>query len=697
MKAHWQRRARQPGSHHHQPNDNLSNQHVATSDSMSNYCEHNNTACEGVFANEPQEDMMSAQKKRRGIRTANRPQRLALGPASRHGSDIIRALKIFESRPRQVTPPSAVGVDQIETITNVKISTDEIDDHSRIHQSIHVQQPKQSTDIIRALEFFQSRQDTPYTGVGVDLNETTTEHETSSHMADQSRHGKRPPQSTDIAHALDFLKPQPVTPQSALYLSAIQKEATNDYETSSQPQELGIQQSDNGIRSSQSKTTQCGYIKPTSVEPDIPIVRSSSPTDSDRSVTDVTMSKSSADTVISISKTHPNEVTTTCMFEEPQEDRMAGEVHSSTDLVSELADIFPELNTILGGIQDEHLTKNQSQGPEELVARESYDKMLVTREELCVDEAVIEMLQPRVTCSILTMHDLSTFDTGKTLKNIADLVELGQGSYSRVYLARHTKTGTALAIKQPSRRSTNHTSLDGIVDDLETTRMRVLKEELIHLILSDSQFFPTLFGTLTIDNDVCLAIQCIGNPDLGITHSLLEPPPSLSVANGLDIAADVVKGMIELHGHGILHNDLKSDNVLLEYRGRRYYAVIIDFGMASLMTKPFRMTGLSEVIKMAYIHGDEADYIAPEVILLEEQTSTASDVFSVGRILMDIGEVVEDHRSLHIQQLTTTGFHCMKRDPVARPRLDNLLDKITGLRSNIKHRPFWKRMLTNFK
>ena len=53
------------------------------------------------------------------------------------------------------------------------------------------------------------------------------------------------------------------------------------------------------------------------------------------------------------------------------------------------------------------------------------------------------------------------------------------------------------------------------------------------------------------------------------------------------------------------------------------------------------MTGLPDAIKMAYIHGEAADYMAPEIVLGEEPTSIAADVYSVGRLLMDIAHIAE--------------------------------------------------------
>ena len=169
---------------------------------------------------------------------------------------------------------------------------------------------------------------------------------------------------------------------------------------------------------------------------------------------------------------------------------------------------------------------------------------------------------------------------------------------------------------------------------------------MIQQLMSGSPYFPKFWGTLDLGNELCQAVEFVGCKKTGTGYPLHEPP-SLSMCNVVKIAEDIVKGVMEFHDHGLLHNDLKNDNVLLEKRGKRYNAVIIDFGMASTITAPAKMVGVPKELKMAYVHGGEADYIAPEVVLDEQPASIASDVFSVGRILSDMGEIFGGKTEFH--------------------------------------------------
>ena len=60
--------------------------------------------------------------------------------------------------------------------------------------------------------------------------------------------------------------------------------------------------------------------------------------------------------------------------------------------------------------------------------------------------------------------------------------------------------------------------------------------------------------------------------------------------------------------------------------------------MCSTITSPLQMTGLPDAIKMAYIHGEAADYLAPEIVLREELTLIAAR-----RLLC--GTAADGHRS----------------------------------------------------
>jgi serine/threonine protein kinase len=101
---------------------------------------------------------------------------------------------------------------------------------------------------------------------------------------------------------------------------------------------------------------------------------------------------------------------------------------------------------------------------------------------------------------------------------------------------------------------------------------------------------------------------------------------------GLDetvgLAAQLARGLDALHGHGILHRDVKPSNVLLDGEGT---AALTDFGLARGADST-RLTADGQLLGTPH-------YLAPELIEGREATS-ASDVYALGCVLYEclIGE-----------------------------------------------------------
>ena len=87
----------------------------------------------------------------------------------------------------------------------------------------------------------------------------------------------------------------------------------------------------------------------------------------------------------------------------------------------------------------------------------------------------------------------------------------------------------------------------------------------------------------------------------------------------------VVDGLAAIHGAGIIHRDVKPDNVLRMDDGR---LVVTDFGLAVAPGTTTFMSGYSGAV-------GTPSYMAPEVALGGDATM-ASDVFAVGVILHEI-------------------------------------------------------------
>eukprot|EP00928_Gymnodinium_smaydae_P019075 TRINITY_DN17290_c0_g1_i7.p1 TRINITY_DN17290_c0_g1~~TRINITY_DN17290_c0_g1_i7.p1 ORF type:complete len:434 (+),score=27.25 TRINITY_DN17290_c0_g1_i7:3-1304(+) len=102
-------------------------------------------------------------------------------------------------------------------------------------------------------------------------------------------------------------------------------------------------------------------------------------------------------------------------------------------------------------------------------------------------------------------------------------------------------------------------------------------------------------------------------------HAAVATKGSLSGRETLAVAEDVCKALIHIHHLGVIHRDVKPENVVQAADGR---AVLLDFGIAVHVSETQRMTEYSGT----------PGYIAPE-ILMRLEYGLCSDVFSCGAML----------------------------------------------------------------
>src|SRR5919204_402384 len=105
---------------------------------------------------------------------------------------------------------------------------------------------------------------------------------------------------------------------------------------------------------------------------------------------------------------------------------------------------------------------------------------------------------------------------------------------------------------------------------------------------------------------------------------LVERGP-VPVATALELALQVARGLSFAHQHGLVHRDVKPQNVLLNGSGE---AKVTDFGIARSLTVQHGMTQTGTVL-------GTSDYIAPEQAQghhVDEQ----SDIYSLGVVLFEL-------------------------------------------------------------
>ena len=117
-------------------------------------------------------------------------------------------------------------------------------------------------------------------------------------------------------------------------------------------------------------------------------------------------------------------------------------------------------------------------------------------------------------------------------------------------------------------------------------------------------------------------------------YSLLSQTPSpYSTNDFIQLALECAKGLMHMHNNNILHNDLKTNNVVVEIVNDQPCAVIIDFGKSCYV-------GNARVKRIPIQERDDYrkrhPHIAPEIVNMTRSQSLASDVYSYGVLLQNM-------------------------------------------------------------
>jgi predicted Ser/Thr protein kinase len=154
---------------------------------------------------------------------------------------------------------------------------------------------------------------------------------------------------------------------------------------------------------------------------------------------------------------------------------------------------------------------------------------------------------------------------GQTLKHYRLEALLGKGGMGVVYKARDTRLGRPVALKMlPPDLLAN-----------PNRRKRFLLEARSAAALSHPAI-AQVYDIDEIDGNLCIAMEFVD----GRTVSRLVADGELDLLGAVEIAIQIADGLAKAHDAGILHRDIKSDNIMVTRDG---HAKLLDFGLAKLL------------------------------------------------------------------------------------------------------------------
>ena len=217
---------------------------------------------------------------------------------------------------------------------------------------------------------------------------------------------------------------------------------------------------------------------------------------------------------------------------------------------------------------------------------------------------------------------------GKTIAHYKILEKLGEGGMGIVYRAEDLRLKRIVAIKVlPKRLSVHGEERERFIHEAQAAS--ALNHPSICTIHAIDEVEGESFIVMEFMDGITLRewiAKRAGQP---------EGFRKLGVKESIDIAVQIAEGLEQAHEKGIIHRDVKSENMMVLGDGR---VKIMDFGLAKLK-------GVSKLTKTGSTVGTLA-YMSPEQVEGIE-TDHRTDIFSFGIVLYEMFAGQLPFRAVH--------------------------------------------------
>lgn len=189
------------------------------------------------------------------------------------------------------------------------------------------------------------------------------------------------------------------------------------------------------------------------------------------------------------------------------------------------------------------------------------------------------------------------------------LEKLGEGGMGVVYKAEDIKLTRVVALKFLPHHLTAS----------ETERARFMQEAQAAATLNHPNIC-TIHAIEEVEHEQFIVMECVD----GITLREQFSRAPIAVREAITYAIQIGEALEEAHAHGIVHRDIKSDNIMVNKKNQ---IKVMDFGLAKLkgslkLTKATTTVGTLGYMAPEQIQGADSDH--------------RSDIFSFGAVLFEM-------------------------------------------------------------
>jgi len=232
----------------------------------------------------------------------------------------------------------------------------------------------------------------------------------------------------------------------------------------------------------------------------------------------------------------------------------------------------------------------------------------------------------------------------QTISHYRIISKLGAGGMGEVYLAEDTRLDRKVAIKFLPPESTAD----------EQAKKRLVREAKAAAKL-DHPNICAIYEVNEEDSRSFIVMQYVEGETLA---KLIERPP-LELREALDIAVQMADALAEAHSRGIIHRDIKPQNVMVTARGQ---VKVLDFGLAKVVQQRSMVESEAETQSLLTEPGliiGTVPYMSPEQVR-GEVLDARTDIFSFGGVLY---EMITGDRPFGAETAAETVLAILTKEP----------------------------------
>ena len=194
--------------------------------------------------------------------------------------------------------------------------------------------------------------------------------------------------------------------------------------------------------------------------------------------------------------------------------------------------------------------------------------------------------------------------------------ELGGGGMARVFVAAETTLGRRVVVKVLPPEASGAVSVERFRREIQLAAR--LQHPHIVSLLSAGEASGLLYYTMP---------YVVGET----LRARLARDGALSIPAAIRVARDVARALAHAHRHGVIHRDVKPENILLGEDGD---ALVADFGVARALAAA-TAGGSGALTSAGFALGTPA-YMAPEQALGDPSTDHRADLYALGVVTYEM-------------------------------------------------------------